>query len=167
MIRQFLELFLSPTRRRMRHIEGSVVDPQHFDADPDAACYFDPDPDPTFNFVANPSFQIQTQNLKKCSNRLVLNTFGLSSANWCRCWSYLSIWYGSMRIHADPDPQHWWQCKVSSSLFICLTPPFPPIVWPSWGGQVISYNLNMVSYWALKVLQYMTSNTTPPSPPHS
>jgi hypothetical protein len=46
----------------------SVVDPHHFDADSDPACYFDADPDsdPTFHFHADPdsSLQIKVQNLK-------------------------------------------------------------------------------------------------------
>ncbi len=71
---------------------------RHFDADPDPACHFDSDPDPFFHFDADPdtnpachfdsdpdpSFQIKTQsqNLEKCSNRLIFHTFfGLSSAD--------------------------------------------------------------------------------------
>ncbi len=60
----------------------NVADPHHFDADPDPdpACHFDADPDPTFHFDADPDpcFQIKAQNLKKCSNRLIFHTFGLS-----------------------------------------------------------------------------------------
>jgi hypothetical protein len=49
----------------------------HSDADPDPAVYFDVEPDPTFHFDADPdpSFQIKAKTLKKCSSRLVFNTF--------------------------------------------------------------------------------------------
>ncbi len=38
---------------------GSVVDPHHFDADPDSTYYPDADPDP------DPSLQVKTQTLEK------------------------------------------------------------------------------------------------------
>jgi hypothetical protein len=44
-----------------------VVDPNHFDANPDPTCLFDADPDPSFHFGADPdpSFQIKAQNIEK------------------------------------------------------------------------------------------------------
>ncbi len=59
----------------------SVADTHYFDADPYPACHFDADPDqePTFHFDADPdpNFQMEAQNLKKCSNRLTFHTFWL------------------------------------------------------------------------------------------
>jgi hypothetical protein len=62
----------------------------------------------------NPSFQIKTHTLKKCSNYFKFHTFlachlqidwkwcisgyGSSLSLWCGSGSYLSIWCGSMRI---------------------------------------------------------------------
>jgi hypothetical protein len=72
-----LYTYADPIRRNI--LTASVVDPQHFDAEPNAEA------DPTFHPDADPdpdsSFQIKDQTLKKCSNRLISINFGLSFAN--------------------------------------------------------------------------------------
>jgi hypothetical protein len=64
-------------------VTGSVMDPHHFDADPDSAYHLDADPDLTFQPVADPdpSFQIKAQTLQSVKIGSNSIHFGLSSAN--------------------------------------------------------------------------------------
>ncbi len=73
-----------------------------FDADPTFYSDADPDPDPTFQCDADPDSPFRPSNApKRPSND---STFTL----WCGIRIRIQL-PQMMRIHADPDPQHWKQ----------------------------------------------------------
>ncbi len=90
-----------------RHAKCSLAlfaDLHHLDADPDPACQSDADPDPTFHFDADPdsSFQIKARNLEELRCKLMRIRIQLIILMQIRI-----LPFNLMRIHADPDPQHW------------------------------------------------------------
>jgi hypothetical protein len=71
--------------RGVCEVTGSVVDPHHFDADPESTFHPDADPDPTFHPDADPAPDpsILIMNLKSAKVGSYSIHFGLSSANRC------------------------------------------------------------------------------------
>ncbi len=71
------------------YVCSSGPDPHHFDLDPDPACHFDADPEPAYHFEADrdPTFHFDGDAPMRIRIRILR--------------------FNLMRIHADPDPQHW------------------------------------------------------------
>jgi hypothetical protein len=115
-------------------LSDSVADPHQcqFDSDPYPTFHFDADPDPTFHFDADPypdpSLQVKAnilvKVLKKCSNRLIFHTFRPVKCKPKRIRIQLitlmhirMLASNLMRIHANPDAQHFLFVTSSTKTF--------------------------------------------------